>query len=72
MNLGQESWIDERRAAVLIGLPIAELRRLSRLNGLGHVHLQPGEPAPQASDAGLVFTYEELTKLCFVAARPRH
>ncbi len=56
MDGSQQSQVDERRAAVLLGMTTAELRRLSRLSGLGRL---------ERSDRGeqMVFTYEELRKL---------
>ena len=56
--------IDEHRAAVLLGLSAAELRRLSRLSGLGQ--LVKSEHSEQ-----MVFTYDELRRLCLLAA-PSH
>jgi hypothetical protein len=55
--------IDENRAAFLLGLPTDQLREISLLSGLGH--LEPD------TDAGpLVFTYEELYKLCRLIVGP--
>jgi len=53
--------IDERRAAILLGLSTGELRRLSRLSGLGQ--LEKNDRSEQ-----MVFTYEELRRLCLLAA----
>jgi len=48
--------VDERRAAILLGVSPDELRRLSRLSGLGKVeHNGPAQ--------AMVFTYEELRRL---------
>ncbi len=55
--------VDEHRAAMLLGLPKADLRRYSRVSGLGHL---------EKSDHGqqqMVFTYEELRLLCLLAAQ---
>ena len=59
---GQER-VDEHRAAVLLGLPKAELRRYSRVAGLGHLE--------KKDDQGqqVVFTYDELRLLCLLAAQ---
>jgi hypothetical protein len=54
--------VDEHRAAVLLGLPKAELRRYSRASGLGH--LENDDQGQQ-----VVFTYEELRLLCLLAAQ---
>ncbi len=62
-NTKDQAEIDERRAVTLSGLSAKELRRLSRLTGLGHAVLSNGtEPL-------LFFTYEELCSLCLMAAR---
>ena len=63
--------VDERSAAVLLGLPVAELRQLSQQVGLGRARAE-GESAPMPkAEPSLVFTDEELRKLSFVAARFR-
>jgi len=62
MNPNLQERVDEHRAAVLLGLTKAELRRYSRVSGLGHV---------ENDDRGqrIVFTYEELRRLCILAAQ---
>ena len=62
MNRNMQERVDEHRAAVLLGLPKAELRRYSRVSGLGHL---------ENDDRGqqVVFTYEELRLLCLLAAQ---
>lgn len=57
----KEQMIDERRAAVLLGLALSELRWFSRLLGLGHEQI-----TDEASH--VVFTYEELKRLSSTAA----
>jgi hypothetical protein len=59
----QKAVIDESRAAVLLGLPREQLRQICEFSGLGHVEeeLYPGI---------LVFTYEELHKLCRLVVGP--
>lgn len=54
--------VDEHRAAVLLGLPESELRRYSKASGLGHMEID---------DEGqkVVFTYEELRRICLLAAQ---
>jgi hypothetical protein len=54
--------VGEHRAAVLLGLPMTEIRRFSRIAGLGH--LEKGDLGEQ-----VVFTYEELRRLCLLAAQ---
>ena len=53
--------IDERRAAVLLGLTLPELRWFSRLLGLGSA---PGDGAASR----MCFTYEDLKRLSSAAA----
>jgi hypothetical protein len=62
MNANLQNRVEEHRAAVLLGLPLAELRRYSRANGLGH--LEDGRRGEQ-----MVFTYEELRRLCMLATQ---
>lgn len=54
--------VDEHHAAVLLGVPASELRRYSRASGLGHM---------ENDDEGqiVVFTYEELRRLCLLVAQ---
>jgi hypothetical protein len=54
--------VGEQRAAALLGLAATEIRRFSRLSGLGH--LETSERGEQ-----VVFTYEELRRLCLLAAQ---
>jgi hypothetical protein len=62
MNGNLQDRVEEHRAAVLLGLSSTELRRYSRLCGLGRL---------ENSDHGeeVVFTYEELRRLCLLAAQ---
>ena len=62
MSMNVQEQVGEQRAAVLLGLPTTELRRFSRLSGLGH--LEKGDRGEQ-----VVFTYEELRRLCLLAAQ---
>ena len=55
--------VDEHRAAVLLGLPESELRRYSRASGLGHMENDDDE------GQRVVFTYEELRRLCLLVAQ---
>ncbi len=61
MDADNKNRIDERRAAILLGLSTGELRRLSRLSGLGQ--LEKHDRSEQ-----MMFTYEELRRLCLLAA----
>jgi hypothetical protein len=56
MTPNLQNRVEEHRAAVLLGMPLADLRRFSRDNGLGH--LEDSHPGQQ-----MVFTYEELRRL---------
>lgn len=60
-DLGQNTIVDEHSAAVLLGLPLPELRWFSRVLGLGHK-----QECGNASQ--IVFTYEELKRLSSEAA----
>jgi hypothetical protein len=62
MNMNIHDRVDEHRAAVLLGMPTADLRRYSRVSGLGH--LEDGDHGQK-----MVFTYEELYRLCLLAAQ---
>jgi hypothetical protein len=55
--------IDESRAAYLLGLPKEQLREICEMSGLGH--LEAGTTALR-----LVFTYEELYRLCRLIVGP--
>ena len=62
MNAYTPDHVDEDRAAVLLGMPQSELRRYSRVSGLGHVEKDdPGQK--------VVFTYEELRRICLLVAQ---
>jgi hypothetical protein len=55
--------VDERRAAYLLGLPQEQLREISEMSGLGRME-------GTASALRMVFTYEELHKLCQIIVGP--
>jgi hypothetical protein len=55
--------IDENRAAFLLGLPKEQLLEICELSGLGH--LEEG-----ATDIRMVFTYEEMYRLCRLLVGP--
>lgn len=54
--------VDEHRAAVILGMPESELRRYSRLSGAGHLE-------SDGQGQKVVFTYEELRRICLLAAQ---
>ncbi len=58
-NLAQ---VEERRAAILLGITTMELRQLSRLSGLGHLE-------KSGSSEQMVYTYDELRRLGLLAAQ---
>jgi hypothetical protein len=62
MSLKNQGHVDEHRAAILLGLPEGDIKRYSRQSGLGHL---------ENSDRGehMVFTYDELRRLCLLAAQ---
>jgi len=62
MSTNNQEQVGEQRAAVLLGLPTTEIRRFSRMAGLGH--LEKGDRGEQ-----VVFTYDELQRLCLLAAQ---
>jgi hypothetical protein len=56
-------FIDEGRAAFILGLPKEKLREICEMSNLGH--LEQGATALQ-----FVFTYEELYRLCRLLVGP--
>jgi hypothetical protein len=62
MTRNAQEPVGEHRAAVLLGLPMAEIRRFSRLAGLGHWEM--GDRGEQ-----VVFTFDELQRLCLLVAQ---
>lgn len=55
-------YVTQARASYLLGVPQAELSRISHETGLGHV-----ERAGNQEE--LFFTYEELQKICVLATQ---
>ena len=55
--------VDEGRAAYLLGLPQEQLREISEMSGLGQL-------VGTANALRMVFTYEELHKLCQIIVGP--
>ena len=62
IRMDRQELVEEDRAAVLLGLPMAEIRRFSRISGLGH--MEKGDQGEH-----VVFTYDELQRLCLLAAQ---
>lgn len=67
--------IDESRASFLLGLPKEQLREICELSGLGRLEefpmLDEGTDLERAESAvRMVFTYEELHRLCRLIVGP--
>jgi hypothetical protein len=54
-------YVTQSRAAYLLGISIAEISRISRETGIGHL-----ERAGQEEER--FFTYEELQQICVLAS----
>jgi hypothetical protein len=55
-------YVTQARASFLLGLTLAELTRISRESGLGRVERA-------GSEEETYFTYEELERICILAAQ---
>jgi hypothetical protein len=53
-------FVTQARASFLLGIPEAELRRISEDSGLGHLERAGNEEE-------MYFTYEELRQICQLA-----
>jgi len=53
-------YVTQARAAYLLGLPVAEISRISQETGIGHFERAGNEEER-------FFTYEELQKICVLA-----
>jgi len=56
--------IDESRAAFLLGLPKDQLRQICEFSGIGRMEDEG------ITTGSLLFTYEELYKLCCLVVGP--
>jgi hypothetical protein len=56
-------YVTQGRASLLLGIPEAELSRISNESGLGHT-----ERAGDQKET--FFTYEELRQICVMAQQP--
>ena len=65
MKTPETKYVDQGRAAALLGIPEADLCRISREIGLGHKE-QDGTKEKR------YFTYEELRKICLHAQQHVH
>jgi len=61
MNHQVPKYVTRARASLMLGMPEAELNRISKESGLGHV-----ERAGKQEET--YFTYEELQRICMLAA----
>jgi hypothetical protein len=61
MNNQVPKYVTRTRASLMLGIPEAELSRISKESGLGHVERA-------GSQEETYFTYEELRRICIVAA----
>lgn len=57
-------YVTQARASFLLGIPDAEFRRIAKVSGLGHVERAGDEEETY-------FTYEELQRICKLAAHQR-
>ncbi len=65
MKTSQTKYVEQSRAAVLLGMPEPDLCQISGEAGLGHKEKnRVGER--------LYFTYEELRRLCMFAQQRAH
>jgi hypothetical protein len=55
-------YVTQARASFLLGIPEAEFRRISKQSGLGRVERAGNEEE-------IYFTYEELRRICMLAAQ---
>lgn len=62
MSSNIQEQVNEHCAAALLGLSTIDIRRFSRQSGLGH--LEQGDRGEQ-----VVFTYDELRRLCLLTAQ---
>ena len=62
MNNQIPKYVTQARASFLLGMPKAELRRISKESGLGHMERAGNEEETY-------FTYEELQRICVLEAQ---
>ena len=65
MKVSEERYVDQHRAAILLGIPERDLCALSSAAGLGH---RVREGATERT----YFTYEELRKICVMSVQRLH
>lgn len=62
MNNQVPKYVTQARASFLLGMPEAELSRISKESGLG-------QEERAGNETETYFTYEELQRICVLAAR---
>jgi hypothetical protein len=62
MNNQVPKYFTQARASCLLGMPEAELERISKESGVGHIERAGNEKETY-------FTYEELQRICVLAGR---
>ncbi len=62
MNNEVPKYVTQARASFLLGIPEPELSRISKQSGLGHLERAGNEEKTY-------FSYEELRRICLLAAR---
>ena len=65
MNSQVPKYVTQGRASVMLGIPVSELRRISRESGLGHTEFAGKEQET-------FFTYEELRQICLLSQKVVH
>ena len=58
-------YVTQGRASVMLGIPVSELRRISRESGLGRTEFAGNEQET-------FFTYEELRQICLLSQMVVH
>ena len=61
MNDEVPKYVTQARVSFLLGIPEPELNRISKESGLGHIECADNEEKTY-------FTYEELLRICLLAA----
>ncbi|HYL65239.1 MAG TPA: hypothetical protein VE077_21700 [Candidatus Methylomirabilis sp.] len=61
MNNQVPKYVTQARASFLLGIPVADLSRISKESGLGHVERAGNEEETY-------FTYEEMKRICMLAS----
>jgi hypothetical protein len=65
MQSKQPKFVDQKRAAVLLGVSENELRRISAESGVGHKEMRGRTEL-------VVFTYEDLRRICQISVARAH